>query len=288
MIAAPLVERLLAAGFRCFGGLPGLSAVSRHTFTAFQKLLATRGGTLRLVPLRRGVRMKLPIQDFCGGLYFNPHSFEPRTAAFVVANLRHGDVFVDVGANLGFYTLIAASVLRQKGGGHVLAFEPNPPVRGLLAESVRLSGLEAFVTILPVALGASRSGRARFFLGDEHNSGLSTLRPWPGHLGSGALTAERTIEVECVSLDALLDEGRIQRADMLKIDVESAEAEVLVGGMRLLESLRPRHLICETSLDSDAARFLRERGYRARLLEGLNPRCPLWGNVLFSMPNEVE
>jgi FkbM family methyltransferase len=148
--------------------------------------------------------------------------------------------------------------------------------------------LEAFVRILPLALGARPSGRARFFLGDQHNSGLSTLRPWSGHLASGALSAERTIEVECRSLDALLDEGRIQRADMLKIDVESAEAEVLVGAARLLETLRPRYLICETSLDSDATKFLSKRGYSARLLEGLNPAQPRWGNVLFCVASGAE
>ncbi|MCX8090909.1 MAG: FkbM family methyltransferase [Verrucomicrobiae bacterium] len=282
MTTMPVCERAVAACFRRAAPLPGVRRVSRHVFAALQRHAARSADSIRAVPLGRGAWMKVPLQDYCGSLYFDRSSFEPQTARFLAGRLRAGDVFVDVGASYGFYTLLAGAVLRTRGGGKVVAFEPNPSVRALLEESVRLSELEECVAVHPFALGRQDAGRARLFLGDAQNTGLSTLQPWAEHLRSGALSAERTLEVECRSLDGLLREGRIERADVMKVDVELAELEVFLGGVEFLERLRPRHIICETALGGEATAFLRERGYEATLLEPLSPHAADWGNVLFT------
>lgn len=281
MRSAPVLERTLAGCFRRAAPLPGMRTISRHVFGAFEQRLAEGDDTIRTVPLTDGARMRVPLRDYCGTLYFDPGAFEPETARFVRATLRRGDVFVDVGASYGFYTLLAGAVLRARGGGQVVAFEPNPAVRRLLEESVRLSGLEESVVVHPCAVGREDVERVPLFLGDGSNTGLSTLRPWTEHLRSGALSSERLVEVPCRSLNSLLREGGICRADVLKIDVESAELDVLEGATEFLKRLRPRYIVCETALGSEAAAFLGERGYAARLLERLSPVSPDWGNVLF-------
>jgi FkbM family methyltransferase len=161
-----------------------------------------------------------------------------------------GSVVFDVGAHAGFVTLCAAQIV--DGGGRVVAFEPLPANLENLRRHVELNDLRN-VDVLPYALAAV-AGTARFDVGGD----LST-----GHLADGG-----NVEVETVSLDGLLASGDVPPPDVVKIDVEGAEADVLTGAARLLGVRRPALILATHGADRHAAclELLAGHGYRVHVI----------------------
>jgi FkbM family methyltransferase len=199
--------------------------------------------------------------------------YEPAVWAALMAELRPGDTVVDVGAFVGLYSV---AVARRLGpGGRVVAFEPDPDSFALLAQHVRLNGVEGRVELVRAAVG-ERSGEVPFLGG-----GLSESHV----LGGSAPAAGR---VPCVTLDEVL-EGR--RVDVLKVDVEGYEAQVLSGAHRILAdpARRPRALFIElhpyawpafgTTAD-ELLGSLRRLGYEPTSVGGGPPRVDRWGELV--------
>lgn len=184
---------------------------------------------------------------------------EPEAMGFLLHFLRPGELMVDVGANAGSYTLLAAS-----RGARVIAAEPNPLPRAFLERSLALNGLTAAVA--PCAVSAA-AGHATMDL-----SGDAT-----GHVTEGPGTA-----VAAVTLDGLV--GGAAPA-LVKIDVEGHEAQVLAGGERALA--RVAAAIVETWGEPALTRRLRDLGLEPcgyePLRRRLMPRADLAGaqTVLF-------
>lgn len=185
---------------------------------------------------------------------------EPETQGVIAAVLRPGMVAVDVGANVGYLTLLMASAVTP--GGRVVALEPAPDNLALLTENVRRNRLDEVVRVLPVAAGAER-GRRPLQLGRAGT--LHTL-----YRIDGAGGAE--IAVDVAPLDGLI-EGAV---DLVKIDVEGAEHAVLDGMARLLAAVPPPRLLVEWSPSALARagsspeslpRRLEAAGYRLSLLD---------------------
>jgi FkbM family methyltransferase len=130
-------------------------------------------------------------------------------------SLRPGGVFVDVGANVGFHTVLAARLVGP--GGRVFALEPAPWTLELLRANLWRSSVEA--TVLPVAAAETR-GTVRLALDPEHRSGA--------RLGG---TGEDGVEVTTAPLDELLPDVSV---DVLKVDTEGAEPLVLRGAAGLI------------------------------------------------------
>jgi FkbM family methyltransferase len=280
MVSIPSVDRWTAALLRKHGRRPILRSVSMRTLTALRRR-AKHQRLVRIASLPHDGRLLVDLRDVSGALYFDPTAIEPVTVEYVVKHLGRGDVFIDVGANIGYYTLIIGSILRKLGGGHVYAFEPNPAPYRLLAESVDVTELASIVSAFPVAIGRGDRDTVDLYLADEGNSALSATEPWPQHLESGALSANVRVSVPCRSLDSFVEEQGIARIDWLKIDVETAEMSVLEGMTSVLERVPPARIVCETSLQGEVASRLRSKGYSSRMLELIDPQRQDWGNVLF-------
>jgi FkbM family methyltransferase len=188
----------------------------------------------------------------------NEHIFEPQITRFLIANVSPGDVAVDVGANVGYYTLLLALLVGP--GGTVYAFEPLFPaaLRRNLALNERYGGYFAQVRVVDCAL-TDRLGTVRMY------------RPRRQHFAYASLShvsdSEVALEVPGSMLDEMLaDEAQV---DWLKLDVEGAEALVLRGGMELLQRTKP-HIVMEWSgpalerlgvPEVELAAFLRSYGY---------------------------
>ncbi|MBP0628107.1 FkbM family methyltransferase [Cupriavidus sp. AcVe19-1a] len=151
--------------------------------------------------------------------------------------LRPGDVFVDVGANIGMHTLAAAKALH--GQGQIIAFEPFEPTKKLLERSAWLNGYANLVQVHHAAVSRA-SGKMNLYLGatSGHHS-LFHLDSVSGRQMSGPVE----VEVPVVSLDEVVPAS--QRVDLLKIDVEGAELDVIEGGRELLASNKSIGLIVE-------------------------------------------
>jgi FkbM family methyltransferase len=175
------------------------------------------------------------------------------------AMLRHlgtGGVLYDVGANLGFFSLLGARLAGPEG--HVYAFEPAPENVLALRRHIGLNRVEN-VSVLEQA-AAAESGRGRLQLVDDRS--WSKLEGYGEHPGT-----ERVVDVELVAIDAL----DLRPPTVVKIDVEGSELAVLEGMTATLERHQPA-VICEVHGTHEAfAAFMRDRGYRVVNLEGVRP-----------------
>jgi FkbM family methyltransferase len=154
--------------------------------------------------------------------------WEPDVTRFIASRLGDGDVFVDVGANIGYYSLLAAGSVGVGGG--VVAVEASPSMFGDLHRNVQTSGHSDRVRRVNMA-AAEKSGTLTVFAGPQHNAGMSTT------LASRGMQAEATVEAK--PLEEILTFDEITSARVIKIDVEGAEPEVLAGMGNLIGTLRP-------------------------------------------------
>ncbi|MBM4376331.1 MAG: FkbM family methyltransferase [Deltaproteobacteria bacterium] len=162
-----------------------------------------------------------------GNLYTGLHEFEDM--GFVLHALRPGDLFVDVGANAGSYTLLACAGAGAAG----ISIEPIPATFARLRKNVALNRLEGRVECHPIGL-AGAPGVLRFVADcDTVNHALA-----PGE------EAGETLEIPVETLDNVMAS---RDARVLKIDVEGLEAEVLAGAMKTLATPGPRAVILETN-----------------------------------------
>jgi len=147
----------------------------------------------------------------------------------IARRLQRGGVFYDVGANVGFFSLIAGRLVGDQG--HVCAFEPQPRNAAAVAENARLNDM-AHVKVFDVAVG---SDTCRDELVMTEWDGGATLSKFP----SGPAAPIDRIEVQVVSLDEFIPSRRLPPPTFVKIDVEGAELEVIEGMRRTIARCRP-------------------------------------------------
>jgi FkbM family methyltransferase len=162
-----------------------------------------------------------------GNIYSGLHEFEEM--AFVLHFLAPGDLFLDVGANVGVYTVLAAGVC----GAEVVAVEPVPSTRVSLHDNLRLNGLESRVRVVEAALGA-HNGSVTISLDADTMNHVVT--------GNGSHAAASVV---LTTVDTLFAKGR--RPNLAKIDVEGYELEVLIGAEQALADPDLRAVLVEAN-----------------------------------------
>lgn len=173
-----------------------------------------------------GFWMPCDLSIFSGrSAFYMGRWYEADTQSVLLTLLRVGDVFIDIGANVGMATLTGARAIG--GSGRVIAFEPNPEVVRIFAESVRRNRLDNIT--LHVAAFGPKAGRLPFFV-PSSNHGEGSLGVDFGRRSG------RTIEVKMVGPEALAD---LTSCRMIKIDVEGFEVSVLEGLADLIHRLQP-------------------------------------------------
>lgn len=234
----------------------------------------------RTIDLPAPALMVVDITGLMGSLYFDGRmSFEPQTTRFIKGNLAPGGTFVDVGANVGYFSLLAAGLVGR--GGRVYAFEPNTHLHADFLRSVRENSFEDRIRLSGVAISNADADAVEFYISlAGANTGLSTLAPHEKHLASGSLSLTHKVSVAARSLDSWVRESGLTRIDIIKIDVEGAEESVIQGMGATLAGTPPRYIICETYLGGAVSEHLRTYGYRA---SGLDTTKEGWGNILYSL-----
>jgi FkbM family methyltransferase len=196
-----------------------------------------------------GGNVHLSFQLFWTGMDY----YEPFTRTVIENLAMKSRAFIDVGANIGFFTLVAGAVnpqLRQ------FAFEPNPKMFALLTEHKRLNGLSN-LTAEQMAVSDS-DGAANLFLNGSDMS--ASLEP---DFQADFNPARGSVSVKTVTLDSYIEQQGITGPLLLKVDVEGHDKAFLEGGQGTFAGLRP-DLIIEVLSDFDPAaieRFQRN-GYR--------------------------
>jgi FkbM family methyltransferase len=216
-------------------------------------------------------RLFVDLSDHVIGLGILRGHYEAAEIAFARRQLRPGDVAVDVGAHIGFFTMQMAAAVGPSGS--VYAFEPFPPNADLLERSLAENRFADRVVFARSAVGA-RGGRATLTFPQEtlNAGGAYLLRD-----GAAPLGGNLTSDVPVVSLDDVVTRRPVR---FIKIDVEGAEPQVLRGARRLLREDRPTILseLHPTQLDRASGmtvdaflRAITECGYRAHYFENGQP-----------------
>lgn len=187
-----------------------------------------------------------------GNLYTGLADFEEM--GFLLHFLREGDLFVDIGANVGMYTLLAPGIC----GAATMAAEPSPRNWNLLMVHLYMNALSSRVEVHQVALGAAPT-RLPF----RDNMGTWSKIVSEAELHGGL--KEEFIEVRVTTANLLVGE---RKPAVLKIDVEGYEPQVLRGASRTLQSPTLKGIIIEM-LDCDRGKQSHEMLLRA----GFHPAC---------------
>jgi len=223
-----------------------------------------------------GTPMKVDITDHTGRLhFFHREPYEPEVANAIANALAPGNVFIDVGANAGLFSVLGA--LRVGSAGRVASFEPHPAARNAMTTLATRNGVFDRIEISTAAVGNHVEDKVPLYLSSD--SVLSTLAPSAAPLGSD-YAFDRWIDVPLTTLDewARINPALAGRLTAVKIDVEGAEDAVVAGMVEIFQIVRQLTVICETRLGSTADRHLRACGFVARVL---NAREDGFGNYLY-------
>ena len=203
-------------------------------------------------PLRgaKFVLGSMPGEGAGGSVYFN--RIEPEQTEAIVREVEPGQTFFDVGANVGYYSILASRLVGSKG--RVVAFEPVVRNIAFLQQHVMLNRARN-VQIMPFAVSASE-GFSRFCSGPYTSMGKLVPDRETGDMTVATVTLDRiTQRLEIVP-------------DVIKIDVEGAEMEVFQGGDQLLRTSRPKIFLSTHSaeLRTECIGHLESLGYVAEIL----------------------
>jgi len=227
MKSIPLLHRLYASYSRCAdhrGKLRVLRLVRQ--LLGLNKIYAnTKAGLMLLDP-----------SDYVQSWILNEGCFEAKTFGLITSVLREGDCFIDIGANVGQFSLAAAACVGASG--RVIAIEPNPSICTELLVNRRLNGFENKIEVIAAAL-AEDSKCLRFQMPPSNNRGMSRECD-PANKGS-----EETFIVPALSLANLLQSIGVGKVKFVKIDVEGAELRVLQGMFQNERRFYPENIVFE-------------------------------------------
>jgi len=197
------------------------------------------------------LRVMAPFDVMGHRMYLDPHflgstqmirgTYERETVEAFRKILKPGMTVVDVGAHVGFFTLLAARLVGR--GGMVYAFEPNPQVFELLTRNIQENGYQDIVRAIPKAV-SNRRDKRRLFV-SKFDSGMSSFYP-----SLCATEDSLEVEVETVSLDGFIAEQGWPKIDLVKLDVEGSEVECIEGMRHVIQQNQEIKLIVEFSPES--------------------------------------
>jgi len=198
--------------------------------------------------------------------------YEPDVVRHFVSAIKPGDIVIDVGANIGYFSLVAARCVGEKG--RVYAFEPDPTNFSMLARNVNANGFTNVVTIRKAVCAATGTAQLLQKKASTHSLFDHPLAP-----------TKRSVQVGTVALDdflSTLSHEAQQRVTLVKIDAEGAEPLILEGLTSFIRRKSALTIICElipgfytrdhpsryVSAPADLVGLLRTLGFSVNIITG--------------------
>jgi FkbM family methyltransferase len=226
-----------------------LASTLKHVLRIQRRVVQTQAGRFYIDP----------VSNFGVGVQ-REGSYEPELSYAVRTLLREGDIFVDVGANEGFFSIVASKAVGPTG--RVIAIEPQSRLQGVLARNIRENGALNVDVIQRVISDAP--GVATLSVSPDMNTG-----------SSGLFRATRyrvpTQDVLQTTLESLFDLLSLRSVRLMKMDIEGFEYEAVLGSPEVFRSGRIEYLALELhstilsrrgKREKDIVDFMEECGYR--------------------------
>lgn len=260
-------DMLIARMFRLFFRIPGFKkhhfGLYKRLFKPFrlldhQAIIHTYDGDLTL-SLDVGEWIQQQIYFF--GL------FDERGIRFIKKQLKEGDVCIDIGANIGCYSLIASKLVGSQG--HVFAFEPVRHIYERLRYHIECNNMDN-VSSEKKAI-SDRPGKLTLYVSGNNNWGMSSIFHHDEESGE-------VETVDSITIDDYVKQNRIEKITLIKIDIEGAELLALLGMKNTLVEYQPL-LMMEISdavlkgnsspirIKDEILRFLQNLGYMQKAID---------------------
>jgi len=258
-----LAERLVRAVGHAFPNSWVVVSVCRH----FGRQLFKREGTQfeRVVTFDSGGQMlccgtgrvaEASVMYYFLGTITNQDEDERPLAQLLTRAVRTGDTFLDIGANVGFYSFFVGPLCGLSGAVH--AFEANPLLIQHLQRSAALNKTRANIVVNPVAVGRESNKTLQLFDPDRIGGSSLYQLDW--------LDTARSVTVPLTTIDDYVRKNRLERIDVVKIDIEGAELDAFRGMQDTFTLCPPSVILCELALllgagnDPGSSLGSRERG----------------------------
>ncbi|HEY2712915.1 MAG TPA: FkbM family methyltransferase [Chthoniobacterales bacterium] len=238
----PESEAVIATKLQCWSSLADLQRdllnsleYQRNSSESYPASLEPQRTRVVIKEIAPGLRLFVDLNDRHIGQNIVYDLYELNEREFILSQLREGETVIDLGANIGFFSILMAGKVGKSGS--VYAFEPLPKNAGLLARSIAENHFDDRVILERAAIGAEPGQLDLISPRRTDNWGGAYLR-----LGEMNVPQDH----EAISVPVLrLDDYRLRRpVSFIKIDVEGAEALVIRGAERLLREDRPT-MLCE-------------------------------------------
>jgi FkbM family methyltransferase len=246
-----------------------MRAVDIRIAAFYMKTLAALGVRRQRFVLASGEVVRLRTNDLLAKRLVAERWFEPRVRQTLREHTHPGTTFLDIGANIGYYTVQAANLVGPQG--RVIAFEPQSAMRQELTVNLALNHLSN-VAVYPYAL-SDQTGTAQFCVPVPGNEGMGSLRR------NARFGVSSEIEVETRRLDDVLLGLDHPPVGCVKLDAEGAELLILKGAPRLLSGPHKPHIVFEANENNcepfgyrvfDLLKAFSDLGYRLTQIDAEN------------------
>jgi FkbM family methyltransferase len=235
---------------KAFLGQKLLKVLPQKTFLQKQKMLT-------------GFKLQLDLRDRMQSVMFLKRCHEPETEMVFKEMAKTSKVFLDVGANIGYFSFLVKQMSPQ---AKVHSFEPLPQNISAYHNNCKLNGFSS-MTLHEVCV-ADKKGDTEFLIPPSEESG------W-GRMAHRDLFNGEKIKRSVITLDEFCEQNQITGVDLMKIDVEGYEFKVLQGAQKLIETQRPRICIelnepclLDTGTSGEEIfKFFKERNYEMHALD---------------------
>lgn len=227
-------QRLRTSAAEIISRIPDFRGRNKLAYVANRLLLNSSAGSTAEVTMRLGHRMIVDLRAYTELASFYTHDFDTEEIRSVLRMFTPDWVVLDVGANVGFWTLPMAMALGLDGKIH--AFEPVSSNNQRLRENVRLNDMERTVTVHELGLSDSRASLA-ISLREDFTNGSGT--------GNAAIVIDdsdgrfQCPVIEVNTLDNIFPSLSLTRLDFIKVDIEGHEDKFLKGAASTIAQFRP-------------------------------------------------
>ncbi|WP_448560741.1 class I SAM-dependent methyltransferase [Trichothermofontia sp.] len=243
--------------------------------------VGTRNYSLKMFINPQEYTQKLMIDAFSKGMFY-----ESEVVNLLIQLLKPGDSFIDVGAHIGYFSLLAAALIGETG--LVLTCEPEGANYDCILQNIQLNRFNN-LRVLNVAVGDERKN-TQFFVNSDNDGGhaLWNVGHHPFNQKSKQSPIARPIRME--TLDYLIKQHPVHNLKLLKIDTEGAEYSILRGAIDLLSRVKVPYIIAEINRfglqqmgtnEIELRGFMRSLGYETYVLTSQAP------NPIFLKPDQV-